>query len=905
VAALQGVLSFDAGRLAYVGQVPIDGVLTVANAQRSATGWMPLLTFRIDGLPRQAAALDFRVLSAGYTQGLSYRSTLIADREGQALFAGAAAGSSSGIAMPPGPSVPSPAPRDLARFAGLRLASDDSAGGGAARVQPSTIRVGDCNLDGAIDALDLIAIALIAVGREDPPTDPSDFRVCDGDGSGSLDVLDVLDVSRSAVGLTPFFGPVGARYMPINTANGHACAIRGTELLCWGNNSAGQLADGTSNQSYAPTSAGVQAVSITGGLSFTCTLNLQRNAYCVGINTVGQIGDGTFVQRGTPTQVVGGHTFSLLAENWAGGQHVCALEPNGSAWCWGAGGSNALGNGSTANRNQPTLVSGGITFRDISTGFFSTCGLSVVGGVYCWGAYFGGYATPTAILGAPPLTSISVGGDFACGLDAVGTAWCWGQDDTRGQHGNGLLIPSPTTPRRVAGQHSFLRISAGNEVACALDHSGQAWCWGTDQFGRLGDGDQVASMVCGVECSPIPVPVVGGRSFAAISTGAFSVCAMDDEGAPWCWGSNSGGQLGVGSSSPLHPHRSPTPVAAFQTVVAGPNHSCGITASQSAYCWGLNTSWQLGNSALVQALAPVAVSGGLAFTSLAVGASHTCGLEASGSAHCWGANPVGQLGNGTTAPALSPEPVAGGHAFTSLVAGTNVTCGLKANGRAYCWGGGSANGTGVSISTSPDSVRTLATFIDLTAGSNHTCGVTAGGQGYCWGTNAVGQLGNGSTASEALPVAVIGGQSFIDVEASSNSTCGRTGAGLAYCWGANQFGQLGDGTFTNRLSPVPVSGGLTFSSVRMGSSHTCGESSGLFWCWGSNDSGQFGDGTTTGSVTPVSAAILPLPMTSLTLGSAFSCGVVGGNGYCWGSNVAGNLGIGTIAQAHSPVPVEW
>jgi alpha-tubulin suppressor-like RCC1 family protein len=115
-------------------------------------------------------------------------------------------------------------------------------------------------------------------------------------------------------------------------------------------------------------------------------------------------------------------------------------------------------------------------------------------------------------------------------------------------------------------------------------------------------------------------------------------------------------------------------------------HTCGVAQGGAAFCWGSNSGGQLGNAELVLAAGPVPVSGSISFTSLTAGGEHTCGLDATGAAWCWGFNWYGQLGNQSWTTSEVPVRVAGGHAFLALDAGQDHTCGITGSGAIYCWG---------------------------------------------------------------------------------------------------------------------------------------------------------------------------------------------------------------------------
>ncbi|MHC4610700.1 MAG: RCC1 domain-containing protein [Planctomycetota bacterium] len=339
----------------------------------------------------------------------------------------------------------------------------------------------------------------------------------------------------------------------------------------------------------------------------------------------------------------------------------------------------------------------------------------------------------------------------------------------------------------------------------------------------------------------------------AVSTGGNHTCGLTAEGDAYCWGQNGWGQLGNPTAGSTEP--SPIAVAGgrtFVSVVVGAAHTCGLTANGEAYCWGGNYQGQLGNGTRIRSPSPIAVTGGHTFVSLDAGHGHTCGVTLGGYTYCWGYNWMGQIGNGTRLDQLSPAAVTGGDAFVSVDVGANHTCAMTAEGNAYCWGWNSYGQLGsepFTYQTIPFAVAGGHMFVSLDAGFfRHTCGVTREGTAYCWGGNGSGQLGNGTyTYREPSPVAVASGHTFVSVEAGGYHTCALTVEGDAYCWGANGFGQLGHGARIWLPSPGPVTGGHTFVSVGAGTYQSCGvTTSGDAYCWGDNRTGQLGTGSVGG-----------------------------------------------------------
>jgi hypothetical protein len=412
---------------------------------------------------------------------------------------------------------------------------------------------------------------------------------------------------------------------------------------------------------------------------------------------------------------------------------------------------------------------------------------------------------------------------------------------------------------RVAGARTGIRLALGNDpgnggellgslVANAVD--------GIASFGGLtisnwGDGYTLVATASGLTAATSAAFDV---TLGLAQLGEGANCAITRRTRRlFCWGRNTQGQLGDGTTSP---HNVPREVAGGLSVAlvsGGFNHTCGITSAGAAYCWGSNGSGRLGDGTTTPRTVPGPIWNGLAFTGISAGSAHTCGT-ASGDAYCWGYGPSGQLGYDSTANSFVPVPVSGGLVFGGVSAGGDHTCGVTTGGVAYCWGAGGYGQLGTG-STARDSIprQVVVNLATVQAGTWHACGLAPAGAAYCWGLNMDGQLGSGTgNQLDSVPNAVAGGLTFATLSVGSYHTCGITTSGATYCWGFNAQGRLGDGSTTNRNTPVPVSGGLTFLSVEAGESHTCGITvGGRVYCWGANFYGDLGDGTFTESHVPV------------------------------------------------------
>jgi alpha-tubulin suppressor-like RCC1 family protein len=394
----------------------------------------------------------------------------------------------------------------------------------------------------------------------------------------------------------------------------------------------------------------------------------------------------------------------------------------------------------------------------------------------------------------------------------------------------------------------------------------------------------LAVAACGDKEGPTQLPVIPatGLDFASVMAGGSHTCGLTTTGTVYCWGDNSRGQLGTGTTASSF---TPVPVGGnltFNSLSAGALHTCGVATEGTAYCWGFSPPLGADSATLNTCpsfgycVSPVPVAGGRSFSSVSADYWHTCGVTTDGAAYCWGFGNGGVLGadaatmlasncelHGWGWNCLTPVPVSGGLIFTSVSAGVSVTCGLTATGALYCWGANfgqlgigttegpercpDGEGGEYSCSHIPVAVAGGLSFTDVTALNTSACGLATGGAGYCWGPDY------GSVA----PVAVAGGHSFTAIARGGNShTCAITATGAAYCWG---HGALGHGTiWTYSATPVPVSGGLSFqliSASQIWGSHTCGLAvDRTAYCWGANSEGQLGTGTTTSSSVPVKVA---------------------------------------------------
>ncbi|WP_236606778.1 RCC1 domain-containing protein [Sandaracinus amylolyticus] len=363
-----------------------------------------------------------------------------------------------------------------------------------------------------------------------------------------------------------------------------------------------------------------------------------------------------------------------------------------------------------------------------------------------------------------------------------------------------------------------IAIAAGGLHSCALREAGDVVCWGDNEYGQLGDGTTLDSLV--------PVRVAGLQNAVAISSSRGShTCALLESGQVLCWGANNSGQLGNGETSTAQPTPVPvlSPGAAFVGVSAGSNSTCAWRSSGEALCWGYNGSGQIGDGTEERRVVPTPVEGIDDAIAMRVGGGHACAIRSGRTLECWGSNAHGQLGDGT-------------------------------------------DGAGVpdrADSASPTAVANLGPSVySIGAGLWNTCAVLAAGGLRCWGRNSEGQVGDGTTTLRNAPTTVRGLESgVLGVDGGTFHACALISTGAVECWGRNNEGELGDGTSVDRSAPGPVALRGAAIALATGVAHSCVVTAeGAVECWGRNLAGNLGDGTTLSRTTPV--AVLPPAVSS-------------------------------------------
>ncbi len=403
-------------------------------------------------------------------------------------------------------------------------------------------------------------------------------------------------------------------------------------------------------------------------------------------------------------------------------------------------------------------------------------------------------------------------------------------------------------PGAVCGANGLTCAASG---VCGVCASGEAPC-----NGRCAGVGRACSVGVGA-CARTGSLACGESPLVAVVPAEWSSCAILGEGTVNCWGSNLYGALGVGlPSSAVLPAGTSAPVVGLTGVielVAGYDFHCALQRDGAVFCWGSNRQGVLGAGLTdPYVTAPVRVGGLDDAIQIAAGRFSVCAVRRNGTVSCWGGNANGQLGDGTRVDRRSPVPVAGLTGATQVAVGVTQSCARRTDGSLWCWGPGVAARSG-----------TFGDAVEVSLSESHACARFSNGTVGCVGHNDHGQLGVAPGPDATSLVMVPGITSATALASGSAHTCALLADGTVRCWGFNGYGDLGLGT-TGTVPTMQVTVLGVSDAVRIASRAdvTCAVlRDGSARCWGEFAEGVRGAGdeavayTATSRVRVVSAAV--------------------------------------------------
>jgi alpha-tubulin suppressor-like RCC1 family protein len=323
--------------------------------------------------------------------------------------------------------------------------------------------------------------------------------------------------------------------------------------------------------------------------------------------------------------------------------------------------------------------------------------------------------------------AIRAGDSHMCFVSDLAEAYCWGRN-VNGELGIGESDTVTTLPRKVRSDAAFADLSLGDAHSCGVSTAGEAYCWGANENGQLGDGSRTSHLT--------PVPVAGGVSFGSVASGVQQTCGLSLDRAVYCWG------LSIDGNVISVPHRLDFAVN-FSSLVVGRSVQCGLDGDGIAWCWGANNEGQAGIGQASDPLPkPVPVAGARRYSQIVATFSKVCALSTEGDTFCWGS------GVAWAANAAAPVQVAPGFKFTRISASRTALCGVTADDVTMCAGelpGDGTNDSGTQF------VRTVSQYTffpsnysGVAVGYRSRCVITRPGMPMCWGLGAGNAAGPGT-----------------------------------------------------------------------------------------------------------------------------------------------------------------
>jgi alpha-tubulin suppressor-like RCC1 family protein len=355
--------------------------------------------------------------------------------------------------------------------------------------------------------------------------------------------------------------------------------------------SGGSAGSGTSGSSGA---ASLTGVTVDAGDSHGCATR-DGLLSCWGGNAEGQLGLGDRVDRTQPSPVSTAAEYVAVATGVA---HTCALTRGGTVVCFGANQFGQLGHGTVESSALPVVVSLPARARTIAAGANTTCAVLETGDLYCWGRNWEGniglddqhpgvdQLEPIRSGAESDWLTVSTGDGHTLGVRGEGSLFGWGRN-TVGNLGLGQIMDAQRrVATRIGEETDWVRVTAGQDGGCGIRGGVGLLCWGDNSHGSLGLGDRSARL------EPTPVPLPSSLPAERISLDTFHACALDRDGALYCWGRNVEGQLGTDDNVE---QLSPVLIGAgYAEIAVGRFFTCATTKDQRVWCTGENSAGQLG-----------------------------------------------------------------------------------------------------------------------------------------------------------------------------------------------------------------------------------------------------------------------------------------------------------------------
>jgi alpha-tubulin suppressor-like RCC1 family protein len=777
---------------------------------------------------------------------------------------------------------------------------------------------------------------------------------------------------------TDKFSPVrvgtATNWVSVSAGYYHSLAINSSgELYAWGSNDLGQCGNGSSGTNIiVPTKVGTATnwASVSCGQYHSLGLDSGGSVYAWGNNSYGQLGNGS---KGTNVSIP---TRVGSASNWisvsAGFSHSNAMNSSGEIWRWGSN-----------SQTLPTKVVGPATWVSMSVGSGHCLAVNNNGELYSWGYNANGQlgndtvayqSDPIQIGSASDWISVSAGERHSLATNSNGIPWTWGNNsygqlgnwDTAGMDVKSLMVKSivRTLIRiTVAPTDKQNTISWTANTVCDVDSydvyggtdansttllsnipkgitaythinltNGTKYYYYIkikDTAGNLSTASEIESAV------PFQQPAPLGIAAQSFNTGA-TVGNLAATGLNIKWYDTATDGVALSSATILNTRvyyasqtiggiegtsrlavtvsilATPTCAYFVKTVTSQNGYfSFGIKNDGTLWAWGQNNLGQLGIGNKVKQISPAQVGTATNWVFVSAGTEHSLAINRLGELYAWGNNANGLLGNGTKTPQVAPIPEKIGSAtnWVSVSAGSTHSLAINSNGQLWTWGkndsGQLANNTLVD-KLIPIQIGTVTNWVSVSAGSSHSTAINSDGELWTWGYNGHGQLGNATKLDSQIPIKIPSttpGATWISVSCGTGYSMAITSVGELWIWGENDKGQLGDGTIEDNPNPKKISGNWVLADGATNHSMAI-NSDGELWTWGGGSAGQLGNASTTDQPFPIKIISPATNWVSFCAGTFCSVAVTAdGESWAWGYNNVGQLGIGTSGNRNIPTKI--
>lgn len=556
------------------------------------------------------------------------------------------------------------------------------------------------------------------------------------------------------------------------------------------------------------------------------------------------------------------------------------------------------------------------------------------------------------------MSQIVAGKKSMAAITEEGRLYTWG-DNEYGQLGIGNTT-NQGTPQDITNSLNLAtgeyvtQVAIGPNHMLALSSENRLFGWGWNNAGEVGDNTRVQRTS--------PVEITANFSLGVdenvidIAAGFSTGFVITDAGTIYTWGLNNQGQLGKGDTASEFDVTDHTSYYSLETeeeftdLDIQNGHVLGLTNLGNLYAWGSNSSGQLGvgtttsGSSAVNITANLSITEGESITTFNAGNSHSVVTITDGTVLTFGENGYGQIGDGTSVDRTSPTDITSSFVFSVgeyVVAADAHSHNLVVTslGRVFAWGYNNVGQTSETITGEVNTPLEKTSAFDLDAleapgtvatGYLNSYMISNQSNLFAWGDNDLGQLAigecNGALDSRTpvkLPrdFDILNIKSFVFnnvVKVSSDAAFNMalTDNGMVYTWGSNAYGQLGSGNTVDKSVPYNVTPNITLNEgeeitdIATGITYSIVLTSEYrIFAWGSNTYGQFGNGTTTDELLPIDiTSFIPLGETDY-ITNIYTGGLTTiltsnlGKVYTFGYNTYGNLGIGTTAHSSSPIDI--